>query len=262
MDNRNSYGLESTVVLVTGATSGIGKASAKAFLKEGAKVACVGRDSEKGKRLIEELDAYGSGKYTFIQCDVTEIREVENAVRRTVDYFGGIDVLFNNAGSLLVRDCADTTEEEWDLMFDTNVKSTFMFCKFAIPHLKKTKGTIINNGSELALRGAPSYTAYCASKGGIVLFTKSLALECAPFGIRVNCICPGATQTPMLDNEFVVLAKNSTVEATRKMILDGIPMARISSPDEIAKVVVFLASRESSYMTGSVVSVDGGSTLK
>lgn len=243
--------------MISGATSGIGDATARRFAVEGAKVVCVGRSSERGNALVQKIKA-ASGEAMFVQADVQHRAPVEAAVKKTTDTYGRIDVLFNNAGIELIREAVDMTEEEWDQILDTNLKSMFLFSKYTLPWLKKTKGVIINTSSELGLVGAPNYTAYCASKGGVVLFTKALALEHAP-DVRVNCVCPGATQTSMLERELAHYPDRQTI---MKAILDNIPLRRIASPEEVADSVLFLASPEAGYITGAILSIDGGTTIK
>jgi NAD(P)-dependent dehydrogenase (short-subunit alcohol dehydrogenase family) len=249
---------ESKVVIVTGATAGIGYVTAKRFAEEGANVVCVGRNSDRGATLVNQI-AVDSGKSLFLRADVRFSEQVRAVVDQVVQRFGRIDVLFNNAGVELIRECAETTEEEWDLILDTNLKSAFLFSKYSIPWLRQSYGNIVNNASSLGLVGSPNYTAYCASKGGVVLFTKALALECAPWKIRVNCICPGAINTPMLDRE---IAHFPNKQAMIKSITEEAPLRRIATPDEVANVVLFLASDEASYVTGASYSVDGGTTTK
>ena len=249
---------ESKVVIVTGATAGIGYVTAKRFAAEGANVACVGRNSERGTALVNQILAH-SGRALFLRADVRNNEQVMAVVDQVAQRFGRIDVLFNNAGVELIRACAETTEEDWDLTLDTNLKSAFLFSKYSIPWLKQSRGNIVNNASSIGLVGSPNYTAYCASKGGLVLFTKSLALECAPWKIRVNCVCPGAINTPMLDRE---IAHFPDKEAVVRSITDEAPLQKIATPDEVASVVLFLASDEASYVTGASYSVDGGTTAK
>jgi NAD(P)-dependent dehydrogenase (short-subunit alcohol dehydrogenase family) len=249
---------ESKVAIVTGATTGIGYETARRFAEEGAKVACVGRNAERGVALTEKINA-NSGEAMFLQADVRYNQQIKRAIDGVIDRFGRIDVLFNNAGVELIRSCAETTEDEWDLVLDTNLKSAFLFSKYSIPWLKQSSGNIVNNASSIGLVGSPNYTAYCASKGGLVLFTKALALECAPWKIRVNCVCPGAINTPMLDREIAHFPDKETVV---KSITEVAPLRRIATPDEVAGVVLFLASDEASYVTGASYSVDGGTTAK
>jgi len=245
--------------LITGAGSGIGQATSLLFATEGAKVAVVDLDLSRAEETVKRIKAKG-GEALALGVDATQSSQVENAVSRVASAYGRIDVLFNNVGIVLIRELVDTSEDEWDTMLKTNLKSAFLFSKFVIPHMRKQGGgAIVNTGSELGLVGGPSYTAYCASKGGIVLLTKALALECAKWNIRVNCICPGATQTRMLDSE---IAHYADKESITKSIIENVPLRRIADPDETARAVLYLASGESSYMTGAVLSVDGGTTAK
>jgi NAD(P)-dependent dehydrogenase (short-subunit alcohol dehydrogenase family) len=244
---------DSRVVLISGATSGIGAATARRFAEEGAKVVCVGRNSERGTSLIKEIESKSGDAY-FIKSDVKRADEVKNAVKETIDAYGRLHVLFNNAGVGLIRACDEMGESEWDNVIDTNLKSVFLFCKYSLPWLKKTRGVIINNGSDFGLVGSPNRTAYCASKGGIVLFTKALALECAQSNVRVNCVCPGPIETEMLNRVITQFGRES--------ILMNVPLRRIASPEEVATIVLFLASDEARYVTGATVSVDGGTTAK
>ncbi len=251
--------LQSKVALVTGAGSGIGQATALLFAAEGAKVAVADVDSARIEDTVNIIKTNG-GEALALQVDATNSSQVETAVAKVVSVYGRIDILFNNVGTVLIRELADTTEDEWDTILRTNLKSAFLFSKYTLPHMRRQGGgAIVNTGSELGLVGAPSYTAYCASKAGIVLLTKALALECAKWKVRVNCICPGATQTRMLDTE---IAHYSDKESITKSIIENIPVGRIAKPKEIAQAVLYLASDASSYMTGATLSVDGGTTAK
>ena len=251
--------LQSKVALITGAGSGIGQATALLFAAEGAKVAVADVDSARCEDTVHSIKANG-GEALALQVDATNSSQVEAAVAKVVSAYGRIDILFNNVGIVLIRELADTTEDEWDTMLRTNLKSAFLFSKYTLPHMRhQGGGAIVNTGSELGLVGAPSYTAYCASKGGIVLLTKALALECAKWNVRVNCVCPGATQTRMLDSE---IAHYDDKDAITKSIIQNIPVGRFAKPKEIAQAVLYLASDSSSYMTGAALSVDGGTTAK
>jgi len=249
---------DSKVALISGGNSGIGAATALLFAKEGASVACVGRDAVRGQEIIRKISP-NADRALFVEADVKDSKQVKDAVNKVAIRFGRIDVLFNNAGTELIRSCEDTSEDEWDTIVDTNLKSVFLFTKYALPYLKKTHGTIVNNASTLGLVGSFNYTAYCASKGGVVLFTKSLALECAQWDIRVNCVCPGAIQTPMLDREVAMFPNR---EEIIRSIINEIPLKRIANPEEVAKVVAFLSSEDASFITGAAYLVDGGTVTK
>ena len=251
--------LQSKVALITGAGSGVGQATALIFAAEGAKVVVVDLDSARGEKTVGEIRAKG-GDASFLRVDVTRSPQVEEAVTKAISAYGRVDILFNNVGIVLIRELIDTTEDEWDMLLGTNLKSTFLFSKYTIPHMRRQGGgVVVNTASELGLVGCPSYTAYCASKGGVVLLTKALALECAKWNIRVNCICPGSTQTRMLDSE---IARYVDRESTIKTIIENVPLKRLARPEEIARAVLYLASDESSYVTGAVLSADGGTTAK
>jgi len=251
---------QSKVALITGAGSGMGEATAIRFAAEGAKVVCVDISSERGKAVVDRIKK-SSGEALFIAADVRRRPLVESAVKKSVEAFGRIDVLHNNVGTVgPVKEIMDTTEEEWDEVLDINLKSMFLFSKCALPYLRKSKGVIVNTSSEYGLTGGPKYTAYCASKGGVVLFTRALALECAPWQVRVNCVCPGFTKTRMSELELSLLSPDK--EAARKSAIENIPLGRMATPDEIANAVAFLASDEAKYITGAILSIDGGTTIK
>lgn len=255
---------DSKVAIVTGATSGIGAATARLLASEGASVVCIGRDSKRGEEVVDSITGKG-GRAVFVRADVTKDAQVRSAVEKAVKLFGKIDVLFNNAGILTIRWLEKTTDDDWNLTIDTNLKSMFLFSKYAMPSLKKSKGAIVNTSSEMGSKGAPRYTAYCASKGGVIAFTKALALECAPFGIRANCISPGATETAMLKGEVHHYTSTEPdafgggdqfVDFLMKMI----PLRRFSSPEDVANVVAFLASDDARQITGVNVPIDAGAT--
>ncbi|MGA2973022.1 MAG: SDR family oxidoreductase [Candidatus Bathyarchaeia archaeon] len=249
--------LKGKVTIITGATSGIGTASAKLFAEEGATVIAVGRNQEKGKSLIEEVKA-GNGKAVFIRADVSKSKDVQELVKTTVQQFGRIDVLYNNAGIDLVGTVPDTTEEQWDLVINTNLKGVFLTCKYVIPQMaKQGGGVIVNTASELGTVGAREMAAYCASKGGIINLTKAMAIDCAPLNIRVNCLCPGPVETPMLERIFNAASNPAQL---REAQVKGVILQRIGKPEEIARAALYLASEDSSYNTGNILIVDGGAT--
>jgi NAD(P)-dependent dehydrogenase (short-subunit alcohol dehydrogenase family) len=228
--------LEHKVALITGGTSGIGEATAVLFAKEGAKVAITGRNEKRGYAVAEKIMNDG-GKAIFIRSDVRKAEECRHAVDETLRVFDRLDILFNNAGVFYPHTILDCTEEEWDLQMDVNLKGTFLMSKAALPRMiEQHRGVIINNSSGWGIAGGDAAVAYCASKGGVVLLTKAMAIDHGRQGIRVNCICPGDVDTPMLPED-----------------------ARMrGTTDEIAKAALFLASDDSSFMTGAALVVDGG----
>ena len=243
------------IALITGGTSGIGEATALLFAKEGASVAITGRHENRGRDVVAQIVADG-GKAIFIPTDVRKASECERAVQQTISAFGRLDVLFNNAGVFYPHNIVECTEEEWDLQLDINLKGTFLMSKFALPHMiRQGSGVIINNSSGWGLAGGDSAVAYCASKGGVVLLTKAMAIDHGRQGIRVNCVCPGDVDTPMLPEDARL--RGLPWDEYLAGCADR-PLGRIGTPDEIAKAVLFLASDDSSFMTGAALVVDGG----
>lgn len=195
--------LENKVALITGGTSGIGEATAVLFGKEGAKVTITGRNEKRGNAVAEKIVNDG-GRAIFIRSDVRKAKECSHAVEETLRVFGRLDILFNNAGVFYPHTTLDCTEEEWDLQMDVNLKGTFLMAKAALPHMiEQHCGVIINNSSGWGIAGGDAAVAYCASKGGVVLLTKAMAIDHGRQGIRVNCICPGDVDTPMLPKMHV-----------------------------------------------------------
>ena len=249
--------LADKVALITGGTSGMGRATAVLFAQEGASVAITGRNKARGWEVVAEIEQAG-GTAIFIRSDVRFAEECRRAVEETLRAFGRLDILFNNAGVLYANTVLDCTEEEWDLTLDTNLKGTYLMSKFALPAMiAQGSGVIINNASGWGLVGGDAAAAYCASKGGVVLLTKAMAIDHARQGIRVNCICPGDVDTPMLPED--AQRRGMKWEAYLASAADR-PMGRIGKPEEIAKAVLFLASDDSSFVTGAVLAVDGGGT--
>lgn len=249
--------LENRVALVTGGTSGIGEATAVLFATEGASVAITGRNEKRGHAVMEQILASG-GQAIFIRTDVRRAAECQRAVDGTVSAFGKLDILFNNAGVFYPHTTLDCSEEEWDLQIDVNLKGTFLMAKSALPcMIHQGKGVIINNSSGWGIVGGDRAVAYCASKGGVVLLTKAMAVDHGREGIRVNCICPGDVDTPMLPEDARIrgLKWEDYLAGCANR-----PLGRIGTADEIAKAVLFLASDDSSFMTGAALIVDGGGT--
>jgi NAD(P)-dependent dehydrogenase (short-subunit alcohol dehydrogenase family) len=248
--------LENRSALITGGTSGIGEATCLLFGQEGASVGVVGRNTERGEAVAKRISEAG-GRAIFVQGDVRKADDCRNAVDRTLDAFGRLDVLFNNAGTYYANDVVGCTEEEWDDQIDTSLKGTFLMSKYALPHMiERGSGSIINCASGWGLVGGPKAAAYCAAKGGMVVMTKAMAIDHGPQGIRVNAICPGDTDTPMERED--ARKQGLSWEAYVDQMAGTRPIARMATPEEIAQGVLFLASDASSYVTGAALPVDGG----
>jgi len=244
------------VALVTGGTSGIGAATAVLFAQEGARVAITGRDETRGAEVVERIRAAG-GEGAFIRADVRLASDCERAVAETVAAFGGLDVLYNNAGVYVANDALGCSEDEWDAQIDTSLKGAFLMSKAALPHMITAGGgSIVNCSSGWGLVGGAKGVAYCAAKGGMVLMTKAMAIDHGPQGIRVNAVCPGDTETPMEHED----ARNQglTWDEFVAQATEGRAIPRMGQPEEVARAVLFLASDESSFITGAALPVDGG----
>jgi NAD(P)-dependent dehydrogenase (short-subunit alcohol dehydrogenase family) len=241
--------------LITGGASGIGRATALLFAREGAAVAVVDLDEVGGRAVVREIVNNG-GQAIFVRCDVSQAIDCQRAVQETVDELGGLDILFNNAGIIRRATVIDTTEEEWDRVMAVNVKSVFLLSKYAIPVMVKAGGgVIINTASGWGLVGGRRAVSYCASKGAVVNMTRAMALDHGQQNIRVNCICPGDTDTPMLRDEARQLGEPDDrflAEAAQR------PLQRIGRPEDIAQAALYLASDASSFVTGAALVVDGG----
>lgn len=250
--------LEGKVALITGAGSGIGRATAILFTSEGAKVAIIDRVEEGAKKTVSQIKASG-GEATFIKADVSKSSEVKNMIKTTLDTYGRIDILFNNAGiQQPLNKTVETSEEDWDDTINTNLKGVFLGMKYGIPEMIKTGGGSIINTASMCGFIAPTYMpAYNASKGGVVMLTKSAALEYVKDNVRVNCVCPGVVDTAI--KKQVDSDPNWPIIRSTRI---PIPVGRLAAPEEIAKTVLFLASDESSYVTGAAIMVDGGRTAQ
>ncbi len=246
--------LHGKVALVTGGASGIGRATALLFAQEGAAVVVMDIRDE-GRETANSIVRSG-GRAAFVRGDVTRAADCEAVVQAAVSAFGRIDILFNNAGIVRRASVVDTSEEEWDQVMAVNVKSIFLLSKAAIPFMARGGGgAIVNTASGWGLVGGRNAASYCASKGAVVNLTRAMALDHVGQRIRVNCVCPGDTDTPMLREEARQLGEDVTrfLAGSAKR-----PLGRMGRPEEIAQAVLFLASAASSYVTGAVLVVDGG----
>lgn len=249
--------LKDKVSLITGAGSGIGQATALKFASEGAIVIAGDRNlqaAEKTQHLIEQAGDNGRA----IALDVTQEQQVEQAIATIIEQFGQLDILHNNAGVSVLKPITETTEADWDFLFGVNLKGVFFGCKHAIPHMvQQGSGVIINTASELAIVGQPLYSAYCATKGGVLAFTRALSVEWISKGIRINAICPGPIKTPMLQAEFEIASDPSAEETAT---IQSIPAGRLGTPEDIARVALFLASNDAEFVHGAAIVADGGRT--
>jgi len=247
--------LEGKVALITGAGSGIGRATAELFAKEGAKVAVVDLSAETGEQTVEAIREAG-GESIFIQADVSSAEDVANMIGRTVQEWGRIDVLYNNAGIPMGATPIDEVDDDFfDKTMAVNVRSVHLGAKHVVPHMKQQGcGVILNTASTAGIRPRPNMSAYAASKGAVIALTKALALELAPFKIRVVSINPVATETPMLTSFF----GTADPEEARARFLATVPLGRLNRPEDIANAALYLASDEAYMVTGTAFEIDGG----
>jgi len=246
--------LAGKVAIVTGTAGGIGRASALAFAREGAKVMAVDINASGGAPTVALAQQQGS-EVVFEHADVTDEVQIKAVIDRTVGRWGRLDILFNNAGIVLVKSIEETTEAEWDHLMAVNLKAVFLGCKHAIPHMRGRGGVILNTGSIGSFIGQLGTPAYIASKGAVALFTKSLALDYGRDGIRVNCVCPGITDTPMLREH---MGHGEQGERNIRERLARVPLGKILDPDDIARAALYLVSDDSIGITGITHIVDGG----
>ena len=245
-------------VLVTGGTSGIGAAIARAFGDAGASVLLTGRDPARGAEVAEDIASDG-GKAEFVAADITDKEACGHLIKAALDRFGRLDVLVNNAGIIHSGDAQETTDEQWNETIAVNLTAAFHMSRAAIPAIRQQGGgAIVNIASDWALVGGRRAVAYCASKGGLLMMTKAMALDHAKENIRINAICPTEIMTPMLTGEF--RAAGITDEEGLAAMAEIIPMGRVGTPEEVARAVLFLASDQASFMTGVGLPVDGGVT--
>ena len=247
--------LENKVALVTGGTSGIGRATAELFAAEGAQVAITGRRSALGEAVAGQI----RGRY--IVADHRRAEDCQRAVEQTLAAFGRIDILFNNAGIVVSGTAESTSEQDWQDTLDLNVTAVWRMSRLVIPHMRRQGGgAIVNNASDWGLVGAPGVVAYCTSKGAVIQLTRAMALDHAAEGIRINAVCPGDTFVERWLQEGYYRFSGQVSEAEARQT--DLPIGRVAEASEIAKAVLFLASAESSFITGTALVVDGGNTAR
>jgi len=246
--------IKNKVTIITGAGAGIGEATAKLFAKKGAIVVCNSL-SKSANEVVNTIKKEG-GKALFVQADVSIENEAEKIVIQTIEKFGRLDILFNNAGIVLAGSVDTISTEDWEKTMDVNVKGIYFVSKYAIPFLKKTQGTIVNNSSSVAFTGVKDRAAYTASKGAILSMTRAMAADYIEDDIRVNAICPGTTETPSLMRR---LQKFENPEKAKRDFVARQKMGRLGTPEEIAEGVLFLVRNE--FTTGASLSIDGGMTM-
>jgi NAD(P)-dependent dehydrogenase (short-subunit alcohol dehydrogenase family) len=247
--------LDGQVAMVTGAASGIGRGIATLLAQMGATVAVLDIDEAGGAQTVSEI-CQQNGKAVFLRCDVRSAENCARVARTTIETFGKINILCNNAGVATRKGVTELREEEWDLVLDVTLKSVYLLSREVIPNMVRSGGgRIINTGSGWSLKGGPKAAAYCAAKAGVFNLTRSMAIDYGKDNIRVNCVCPGDVDTPMLHSECAQLGEELSgfmKEAANR------PLQRIGTPDDVAKAVLFLASDMSNWVTGACLVIDGG----
>ena len=252
MTNFPTYNFNGSRVLITGGTSGIGRATARAFANSGAKVCINGRDQSRGESICQDFPE----QMYFIPGDITESSNCENIVESAVEKLGGLDIVVNSAGVIYHATAEETTDHQWLNTFAVNVHGMFFICRAALPHLKKNKGSILNIASDAGLGGSYHMTAYCASKGAVVQMCRSMSKDYGKYGVRILPICPGDVDTEMLRGEFE--DRGLTAEQGLKESAESVPINKVCSPEEIASLVLYCATDAAGFMTGQPVIIDGG----
>ncbi len=256
--------LKDKVVVLTGAASGIGRSTAILFAKEGA-IQIISDINEVGLKETYEMIKDGQENTIFMKVDVTKPAEVKDMIDTTIKKYGKIDILICNAGVVRVGPIEDFPDKDYDLLIDVNLKGTYYTCKYAVPYFKNQKfGSIITLASVAAHIGQVNHANYCSTKAGILGFTRALALDLAPYGVRVNSVSPGATDTPMLQGDVAKQARDRGVDynMVKKEFEEEGVMGRWARPEEIATGILYLATNDSSYMTGADLRLDGGWTTR
>jgi NAD(P)-dependent dehydrogenase (short-subunit alcohol dehydrogenase family) len=249
--------LASRTAIVTGGSTGIGLATARSLADRGAHVVIAGRDRERGATAAAELAAGSTGTVTYVEVDVRNAESVAGLVATTVERFGSLDILVNNSGVEAEEGSEGPSEADWDRMFATNAKGTWLCCRAALPHLERTRGVIVNNASMAGLLGVAGGAGYAASKAAVVSLTQSLALAYAERGVRVNAVCAGPVDTQMTYDEWALVGGRD--EGLRRALAVS-PARRITAPEEVAELICFLASDDAVSITGTAMPIDGGKT--
>ena len=247
--------LEGKVAMVTGAASGIGRGIASRLAEMGAAIAILDIDSNGGQATVREIESKG-GKAHFQKCDVSSASDCKAATNRAIAAFGKIDILCNNAGIIVRKNVVDLDESEWDRTLDVTLKGIFLLSREVIPHMERNGGgVIVNTGSGWSLKAGPQAAAYCAAKAAVANLTRAMAIDHGKQNIRVNCVCPGDVDTPMLQSECAQLGEDKAVflrDAANR------PLARVGEPEDVANSVLFLVSAMAEWITGACLVVDGG----
>lgn len=248
--------LEGRVALISGISTGLGRAGALLFAREGAVVVGLDVDADGAAATVAEM-VDGGGAGAVVTGDASRSEDVQRAVREAMDRFGKLDLLWANAGIGVFKDVVDTTEAEWDRIVGVNLKGAYLMAHFGIPALRRAGGgTVVLTASTSAVVGSPRWAAYCATKGGMLMLCRAMALDHAGDGIRVNCVCPGSIDTPLLQQDM--RSRGVPIEEAIEQDRGAHPMNRIGRPDEVARAALFLSCDDSSFTTGSALFVDGG----
>jgi NAD(P)-dependent dehydrogenase (short-subunit alcohol dehydrogenase family) len=247
------------VAVVTGAAKGIGRATAMAFAQSGAQVAILDMDKEGGEKVVQEI-RQDHGEAMLLLTDISKEQDVQAAMEKTISSWGHIDILVNNAGVYFQANAVDTPQEAWNKVLAVNLTGAYLCTKYAVREMiKRGGGVVINVGSEAGLVGIKGQVAYNVSKGGIIALTRSCAVDFADMGVRVNCVCPGTTFTPLVQT---AINRAPDPAAARRALEERRPLNRLGRPEEIAAAILFMASDEVGYATGAILSVDGGFTTQ
>jgi meso-butanediol dehydrogenase/(S,S)-butanediol dehydrogenase/diacetyl reductase len=248
--------LEGRVALISGISTGLGRAGALLFATEGASVVGLDVDADGAAKTVAEI-VDGGGTGAVVHGDVSRAADVQRAVRYAADCFDKLDLLWANAGIGVFKDVVDTTESEWDRIVGVNLKGAYLMAHFGIPELRRAGGgTMVLTASTSAVVGSPRWAAYCATKGGMLMLCRAMALDHATDGIRINCVCPGSIETPLLEQDM--RSRGMPIAEAIEQDRRAHPMQRIGRPDEVARAALFLSCDDSSFTTGSALFVDGG----